>query len=153
MITKQDFIRKWIENLRSGQFTQGQGALHVKGENGEPDKFCCLGIACQIAVKEGILPEPKLRQHAINTDLNGQDEAIHIEAYAYHTITPTTQTFGVLPLTLATFLNVSNDPNVNLKYVEHFKNRKHFKDHATLSELNDEGLTFEQLATIIENNF
>lgn len=33
---------KWIEALRSGDYKQGQGALR------EDDRFCCLGLACEI---------------------------------------------------------------------------------------------------------
>jgi hypothetical protein len=34
---------KWLEALRSGDFPQGQGALHDNG------KYCCLGVLAQIA--------------------------------------------------------------------------------------------------------
>lgn len=38
-------IRLWIEALRSGEYKQGKGALQHNGE------FCCLGVACEVAIK------------------------------------------------------------------------------------------------------
>ena len=38
---------KWLEALRSGDYDQGQGGLK-SGDN----KFCCLGILCDIFLKE-----------------------------------------------------------------------------------------------------
>lgn len=36
--------RKWIEALRSGQYTQGFGRLQT-----EDGKFCCLGVLCDVS--------------------------------------------------------------------------------------------------------
>ena len=35
----------WIAALRSGEYTQGHGALSVN------NKFCCLGVACDLYIK------------------------------------------------------------------------------------------------------
>lgn len=35
-------IRKWVKALRSGKYKQGIGALRLA------DKFCCLGVACDV---------------------------------------------------------------------------------------------------------
>lgn len=39
-------IEKWVAALRSGDYRQGFGGLHVNG------KFCCLGVACDLYAKE-----------------------------------------------------------------------------------------------------
>lgn len=39
---------KWVKALRSGQYEQGQHYLK------SGDKFCCLGVLCDLAAKEGI---------------------------------------------------------------------------------------------------
>ena len=39
--------KQWVELLRSGEFEQGRG--HLEQDN----KFCCLGVLCQIALVEG----------------------------------------------------------------------------------------------------
>lgn len=35
---------KWIAALRSGEFTQGSGALR----RADTDRFCCLGVLCEL---------------------------------------------------------------------------------------------------------
>lgn len=40
----------WLEALRSGEYAQGKHELQTT--NG---KFCCLGVLCEIAVKEGVI--------------------------------------------------------------------------------------------------
>tara|TARA_R110000868_G_scaffold269708_2_gene529111 strand:+ start:1336 stop:1872 length:537 start_codon:yes stop_codon:yes gene_type:complete len=44
-------IRQWIEDLRSGEYAQGEGCLvNVEGKRHE---FCCLGVLCDQAVLNG----------------------------------------------------------------------------------------------------
>lgn len=43
------FAQKWVAALRSDEYKQGTGRL--RGVAG----FCCLGVACDLAVKEGII--------------------------------------------------------------------------------------------------
>jgi hypothetical protein len=53
-----DVKAKWLEALRSGDYTQGTGKLAGPDvENGEPS-YCCLGVLCDVAVKEGVIPPP-----------------------------------------------------------------------------------------------
>jgi hypothetical protein len=40
----EDFKRKWIEALRSGEYKQGKYTLFDKDNN----SFCCIGVACTI---------------------------------------------------------------------------------------------------------
>ena len=41
--------KKWIEALRSGEYEQG--TRHLSKDN----KYCCLGVLCELAVKEGVV--------------------------------------------------------------------------------------------------
>jgi len=43
-----DNAKAWIAALRSGKYKQGTGALCDDG------RFCCLGVACDLAVKAGV---------------------------------------------------------------------------------------------------
>lgn len=46
-------VKEWLAELRSGKLTQTKNVL------GHPDgSRCCLGVACDIAVKHGIIPAP-----------------------------------------------------------------------------------------------
>ena len=44
---------KWVAALRSGEFKQGREVLR----NVEADKYCCLGVACALAIREGVESE------------------------------------------------------------------------------------------------
>lgn len=39
----EDFKKRWVEALRSGEYKQGENTLLRDG------KFCCLGVACVVA--------------------------------------------------------------------------------------------------------
>jgi hypothetical protein len=46
---KKEVKDKWLTALRSGEYKQGPGALR------RGDEFCCLGVLCDLAVKEGVV--------------------------------------------------------------------------------------------------
>lgn len=46
----KEVIRKWVQALRSGEYKQGKDML--KGSDG---CFCCLGVLCDLAVKEDVI--------------------------------------------------------------------------------------------------
>lgn len=41
---------EWAAALRSGKYAQGKNRLRSSG-----DKFCCLGVLCEIAVDHGVI--------------------------------------------------------------------------------------------------
>ena len=45
------FAQKWVAALRSDEYEQSKGRLR------RVDGFCCLGVACELAVREGIIAE------------------------------------------------------------------------------------------------
>lgn len=52
---KPEVAKKWVEALRSGDYRQTQNALqHTKDTDENPEGFCCLGVLCDVAVKEGL---------------------------------------------------------------------------------------------------
>ena len=50
---KKSIANKWIKALKSGEYNQTTD--YLKQDTG----FCALGVLCDLAVKEGIIPEPK----------------------------------------------------------------------------------------------
>lgn len=45
--------KKWVRALRSGQYEQGEGTLCREGTEEENfDRFCCLGVACDLYQRE-----------------------------------------------------------------------------------------------------
>jgi hypothetical protein len=43
---------KWVAALRSGEYQQAGGKLRTNWGG-----FCCLGVACELAAIEGVIPE------------------------------------------------------------------------------------------------
>jgi len=53
-----DARRLWVEALRSGDYEQGIGALNARSDDGV-DRFCCFGVACEVAIANGVPVEKK----------------------------------------------------------------------------------------------
>lgn len=46
---RAELIEKWLEALESGEYKQGTGQL-VENYGTKKARYCCLGVACQVAV-------------------------------------------------------------------------------------------------------
>jgi len=49
MSMNQEIKARWTAALRSGEYQQGKGVLRKNG------KLCCLGVLCELAVKDGVI--------------------------------------------------------------------------------------------------
>lgn len=116
----------WTKALRSGEYTQGKSVLR------RDDKFCCLGVACDLYSKEH--PEYPVRDYkdsytygpnAINLVLPTEVQEWLFEY--------TTQHDGHNPA----FTIVSDTDSQCI----------------SLAELNDSGFTFSQIADVIDYMF
>lgn len=45
---------QWLTALRSGEYAQGSGSLNEDG------KFCCLGVLCDLAERDGVVERVKV---------------------------------------------------------------------------------------------
>ena len=113
--------KKWLEALRSGKYQQTKSALCDVG-NGEPDRFCCFGVACDLYFQE----HPELKSEIY-------DDRFY----------PRRKFLGeleVLPHQVQAWLGLrTSTGDYGSDYV------------GALTEDNDEGKTFEEIATIIES--
>ena len=50
--------KMWLDALRSGDYTQGREVLHLVTEDGE-QQFCCLGVLCDLAHRAGVVARPE----------------------------------------------------------------------------------------------
>lgn len=50
-----DKLKLWTDALRSGEYRQGRGNLASR--DGDTVKYCCLGVACEVAIKDGLYLE------------------------------------------------------------------------------------------------
>lgn len=53
MPMKPEIKELWVEALRSGEYEQGRGRLTQWNQDGD-EMFCCLGVLCDIAIKNGV---------------------------------------------------------------------------------------------------
>lgn len=44
--------QRWIDALRSGEYSQGQGCLHDSSHDLINGSFCCLGVLCDLYIKD-----------------------------------------------------------------------------------------------------
>ena len=49
----KDKLKLWVDALRSGEYQQGKNSLAKYDDDGTL-KFCCLGVACEVAIKDGL---------------------------------------------------------------------------------------------------
>lgn len=122
-------IRKWVDALRSGEFQQGTQALNRNG------KFCCLGVACEVAIRNGLALEVKPGDIDCDCDLHqNMEEIISYNGDA-----------TVLPEAVKEWLGLERS-NPSVEYDGDYSEN--------LATLNDSGLKdFAQLADIIEANY
>ena len=115
--------RKWVEALRSGKYKQTSGSLH--DDNG----FCCLGVACEIS---------GLGEWERDAIFGNQTD------YRYMGKT------GSLPAPVAAWLGLtSKSPTWDEgKWSESGNITDDMDDN--LAVRNDEGVTFAEIADIIE---
>jgi|SRR4051812_9489018 hypothetical protein len=55
-------VTKWVEALESGEYKQTVGALYRTADHeGDPAGHCCLGVLCDLAVKDGVIDPPVIK--------------------------------------------------------------------------------------------
>lgn len=62
----EEAMRLWVQALRSGEYIQGNGHL-AHYQNGQL-RHCCLGVACRVAIANGI-PVATEEQYYAATDM------------------------------------------------------------------------------------
>ena len=115
---------EWVKRLRSGDYKQGTGQLRNTGEN----SYCCLGVLCEIAVEAGIVK--------VDTEPDSNTAVYYDNDADRQDMT--------LPDTVQEWAG-TNSPNPPVNERETVNGPR-----ASLAELNDGGYTFEQIASIIE---
>jgi hypothetical protein len=105
----------WSKALRSKKYKQTKGAL------ANQDGHCCLGVACDLAVKAGIIPAPE----------KSGDKKSYMLIFDKHHI--------ALPEKVRAWLGLRTSTGRVTDFYE------------SLAALNDCGSTFEEIASIIDN--
>lgn len=124
---KASMKRAWLEALRSGKFQQGRDYLGYQLPNGQRE-YCCLGVLCVVA---GVKGEFKVDGTARRVLEFGQDATDGDE---------------ILPDDLAADLGIERNPCIPVQ----LPNAPYPNAFTTLAKANDDGLTFGQIADLIE---
>lgn len=122
---------QWLTALRSGNYAQGEAALNQGG------KFCCLGVLCDIAVKNNVVPDDYVTtEHIDKWDEDGN--MISVPRVSYF------DADMFLPHRVAEWAGLGIDPEVDVPNGGQL-------ERVNLATLNDGGKTFAELADLIED--
>jgi hypothetical protein len=127
-----DLAKAWLEALESDSYEQGQGALRVG------DQYCCLGVACDLGEKQGI----------VKSEPDGAGGYFYIDAEG-------DRNGGVLPMGMwqALGLKEANPEFVANDFDPHVLHTARTTHRFALTGLNDAlKLTFRQIAFVIRNH-
>lgn len=113
---------KWIEALRSGEYIQGKNKLHSQYG------FCCLGVLCDIAEKEGLIA--KVSYDSVGSDGGDFQYFLYGENTDEDFLPTEVREWSGLEDTNPTVLEAGSE--------------------IRLSQLNDNGESFEYIANLIE---
>lgn len=143
-----DNLSVWLETLKSGEYQQTTGRLSTINEDGT-QTFCCLGVACDLALKAGL---------DLNVETSEDDDSVLYNEEG-----------GILPKLVRQWLGVNDmNPMISIEN-SHFDPTLKFESayselhdlyqqvsprylvHDRVTQLNDDyGLTFEQIAQLVE---
>jgi hypothetical protein len=116
--------KTWVETLRSGTYRQTSFALH-RIDPIDGDSFCCLGVACQLALQAGVnLCPQKVYAPSLGWD---------VVQYAGKT--------RVLPAEVQEWVGLTSEDGECGEQEGYW---------SSLAELNDSGVGFQQIADAIE---
>lgn len=125
---------KWVDALQSGDYEQGNGKL--RSHQG----FCCLGVLCDIYAQE---PFTKGWQFKGDCEKN----LLPMDYWYFDGESE------FLPKTIMEWAELSDiSPKVKVSLEDEDDGDEYFH-YEDISDLNDSGYTFSQLAEIIENQF
>lgn len=123
MLQPEEARKLWSSELRSGRWQQGRSFLRRE------EKYCCLGVACELALRDGVQLEVK--------EYDDKDSGVRCTIYGPYR--------GTLPLEVANWLGLDSSVGTLNRVV-----RAGPLMADALTTLNDHGATFEQIADIID---
>lgn len=127
----QEIKARWVAALRSGEFEQGKDYLCEDG------KYCCLGVLSELAVRDGVIAPAE----AIDVPSGGTIPGLAFDGERHHLPQSVAKWADINPEYDDWEGDVVYDPDPYVLFGD--------RDQ-TVSELNDKGMTFPELADLIE---
>lgn len=156
-MTARELFQEWVKDLRSGNFKQGQRYLTFITTENKTEEHCCLGVLCKRLVTQNVMEIPEPHGLAVAYKF-----ILKTDAYPHEL-----DNSAILPLPLVDYLNdgtlsfrMTNDgsfPRSRLTPELTETIRRYWSGFPTptsdvsLTQLNDEGVTFGVIADIIEH--
>lgn len=143
---RRSIKNRWVAALRSGEYQQGQGYLCQVTHPNTPEegkRYCCLGVLCDLAVQEGVIPAPVFTVPRVP----------HLDGVTPHYKYGLFRDGGVLPDEVCRWAKISHDSE---EYEDPTDPEIFTPGHDALSltQLNDgDGTnpkTFDEIADLIE---
>lgn len=146
----QEVMREWVSALRSGKYTQGRGKLSYIDPADGGRKHCCLGVLSDLAVEKGltpapmVIPEPMTRLGALSPYVTVTSFSVfadEADVYNYEhgsTIMPPLKVYDWADIPVGDGLNCGPDAPLSSN---------------KLANMNDRGLSFDQIADMIEEEW
>jgi hypothetical protein len=148
-MANENAIREWVEALRSGSYKQGSGKL--KKVEGDEYRYCCLGIACEIYQRHNgeldkmvASPSDSQPEHIVYEDDTGEHADFMPEVVSKWFELDSTKVPVHVDLTIY-------DVHYDEDEISYWGDQPFVLK--SLDELNDSGLDFDTIATIIEENY
>jgi len=145
-----------VKRLRSGNYIQGKEKLALKDGDGE--RYCCLGVLCEMAVEAAVTQRvEREEEHFNDQDPDGEMLSVVVVKYGLGNLYDAT-----LPPEVAVWAGMATEEEVETlthvafddgpgmgRYDDPDGNMPTFN---TLAGLNDDGTPFPEIATFIEAN-
>ena len=139
---KGPILNKWLKALRSGKYQQtSEGVLRM----GDSKSYCCLGVLCKV---QGVLSRLKD---------NDADKSFYDMSESLDGSTSTAQDAGALSQYNALFSVLGfqgsfscNSEGADVCVLYWPPGKDDFTIYRDLASLNDAGMTFEQIAEVID---
>lgn len=130
-------MENWVEALESGNYRQTTSYLARPILGGTDMGYCCLGVLCDLAVKEGVIPEPVMTY----------DEDSRVLSFDGAT--------RDLPLSVFEWAGL-NDGDVTLDIPDSLANDTEttpLKDETAIALNDSEGFSFRKIAACIRETY
>ena len=128
----QEFKKEWVAALRSGEFIQGKNALCADG------KYCCLGVACELLHRKGLTPK-RVSKTSENITYYGTLES---SALLPEDVQQSMKIMEKSPLVFIPEDQKSIDSMPTY----------YLGKHINVAALNDNGVSFKDIADLIESS-
>jgi len=123
----QDKAMLLVEALRSGEYPQSRCALCFveQYDDDRPAGFCCLGVACEVAIKNGV---------PVEVTVSGATKSYDHQS-------------GYMPHRVVDFFGFQDDHGGTRD------RQRVLGEHSSLAEANDHRVSFADIANYIEANY